>query len=245
LSGIKIFVPLDMVRTQKKMKRIIKIAPQAIEAESFRIIEAEIGAHGFSEEEFAVVRRVIHATGDFAYAGLISFSPGAVAAGIDALRQGMNVVVDTGMAAAGVSGTLLAGLGGRVIPTLAAPGVAEAAKAEKKTRSEIAIRRAVDENTGIVAIGNAPTALIELLRMAQEGIRPPLVIGMPVGFVNAAESKELLTESPLTHITVRGRKGGTPAAVAAVNAIIRMAVQDSGARRQKTDRSGARLGGRV
>jgi len=207
------------------MKRIKKITPAGIEAESFRIIEAELGAHKFSPAEFAVVRRVIHATGDFAFADILRFSPGAVAAGVNAVRRGKDVLVDINMAAAGVSATLLSRFGGRVICPLSEPQVAPAAEKEGRTRSEIAIRRARDENIGIIAIGNAPTALLELLRLAEAGLRPNLVIGVPVGFVNAAESKELLEESGLPHITVRGRKGGTPVAVAAVNAIIRLALE--------------------
>jgi len=204
-------------------EKIKKIAPGEIEAESFRIIEQEIGPHGFAPDEFAVVQRVIHATGDFAFARLMRFSPGAVAAGVAAEQAGRNVLVDVNMAAAGVSASLLAGFGGRVVCRLSDPEVAEEARNSGRTRSEVAVRRAMEDNIGIVAIGNAPTALLSVLEMAEQGWRPDLIVGVPVGFVNAAESKELLEESGLACITAQGRKGGTPVAVAAVNAIIRLA----------------------
>ncbi len=206
------------------MKRIKKIAPEEIEAESFRIIEAEIGTHGFSQEQWPVVRRMVHAAGDLALAGRVRFSPGAVAAGIAAIRAGKDVLTDTSMAVAGTSRGLLSRFGARVECRLNSPETAALAAEGHLTRSEAAIRLGLARHPGIVVIGNAPTALVEVVRMAAQGIRPDLVIAMPVGFVNAAESKELVEESDLAWITVQGRRGGTPAAVAAVNALIRLAV---------------------
>jgi precorrin-8X/cobalt-precorrin-8 methylmutase len=206
------------------MPEIQKIAPLEIEAESFRIIEAELGPTDFSPQEFAVVRRCIHATGDFSFADNMRFHPRAVAAGLAAIRAGKNVLVDVNMAAAGISKGLLEKFGGRVICRIAEPETAELARTGKKTRSEAAFERALEDNIGIVAVGNAPTALLKTMELIDRGgFAPDLVIGVPVGFVNAAESKEILAAKDYPYITALGRKGGTPVAVAAVNALLRLA----------------------
>jgi precorrin-8X/cobalt-precorrin-8 methylmutase len=203
---------------------IQKIAPLEIEAESFRIIESEIGSTDFSPEEFAMVRRCIHATGDFSFADTMRFYPGAVEAGLEAIRAGKNILVDVNMAASGISKGLLEKFGGRVICRIAEPETVRQAKAENLTRSEAAIERAVEDNIGIVAVGNAPTALLKTMAMIDQGsFKPDLVIGVPVGFVNAAESKDILAGRSYPFITTLGRKGGTPVAVAAVNALLRLA----------------------
>jgi precorrin-8X/cobalt-precorrin-8 methylmutase len=203
---------------------IQKIGPLEIEAESFRIIESEIGTTSFDPEQFAVVRRCIHATGDFSFADNMRFSPDAVDAGLAAIRAGKNILVDVNMAAAGISKGLLEKFGGRVICRIADPETVARAKAENMTRSEAAIEQALEDNIGIVAVGNAPTALLKIMELADQGIfTPDLIIGVPVGFVNAAESKEILATKPYPFITALGRKGGTPVAVAAVNALLRLA----------------------
>jgi len=203
---------------------IQKIGPLEIEAESFRIIESEIGTTSFDPEQFAVVRRSIHATGDFSFADNMRFSPGAVDAGLAAIRAGKNILVDVNMAAAGISRGLLEKFGGRVICRIADPETVARAKAENMTRSEVAIEQALEDNIGIVAVGNAPTALLKIMKLADQGIfTPDLIIGVPVGFVNAVESKEILATKPYSFITALGRKGGTPVAVAAVNALLRLA----------------------
>jgi len=203
---------------------IQKIGPLEIEAESFRIIESEIGTSSFDPEQFAVVRRSIHATGDFSFADNMRFSPGAVDAGLAAIRAGKNILVDVNMAAAGISKGLLEKFGGRVICRIADPETVARAKAENMTRSEVAIEQALEDNIGIVAVGNAPTALLKIMKLADQGIfTPDLIIGVPVGFVNAVESKEILATKPYSFITALGRKGGTPVAVAAVNALLRLA----------------------
>lgn len=200
------------------------IAPQDIEAESFRIIERELGPTRFSPEEFAVVRRAIHATGDFSFAENLRFHPQAIAAGLAAIRAGKNILVDVNMAASGVSAALLARFGGRVICRVAEPETAAMAKANGTTRSDAAIARSIGDNIGIVAVGNAPTALLKVMSLIELGLfAPDLVIGVPVGFVNAAESKQLLVEKAYPFIAALGRKGGTPVAVAAVNALLRLA----------------------
>ena len=201
-----------------------QVAPQDIEAESFRIIERELGPTAFAPDEFAVVRRIIHATGDFSFAETLRFHPQAVEAGLAAIRAGRNILVDVGMAAAGVSAHLLAPFGGRVLCRVAEPETASLARANNTTRSDAAMTRATGDNIGIVAIGNAPTALLKVMDLIERRLLAPnLVIGVPVGFVNAAESKELLAAKNYPFITALGRKGGTPVAVAAVNALLRLA----------------------
>jgi len=206
------------------LPEIQKIGPLEIEAESFRIIAEELGPTEYAPEEFAVVQRCIHATGDFAFADNMRFHPRAVAAGLAAIRAGKNILVDVNMAASGISKGLLKGFGGRVICRLSEGTTVSQARAENKTRSEVAIERACDDSIGIVAVGNAPTALLKVMALIEEGrFQPDLVVGVPVGFVNASESKAILASKDFPFITALGRKGGTPVAVAAVNALLRLA----------------------
>ena len=171
-----------------------------------------------------MVRRTIHATGDFSFAENLRFHPQAVDAGLAAIRAGKNILVDVNMAASGISANLLARFGGRVICRVAEPETAALAQASGSTRSDAAIARSAGENIGIVAVGNAPTALLKAMALSSQGVFvPALVIGVPVGFVNAAESKALLAEQRYPFITALGRKGGTPVAVAAINALLRLA----------------------
>lgn len=207
-----------------KKSEIQKIGPLEIEGESFRIIEAELGPTDFSPEEFSVVRRCIHATGDFSFAETMRFSSDAIASGLAAIRAGKNILVDVNMAASGISKGLLEKFGGRVICRINESRTVIRAKEEKKTRSAVAMEQAVDDTIGIVAIGNAPTALLKVMELMEQGVFvPDLVIGVPVGFVNAAESKDILSGKPYPFITALGRKGGTPVAVAAVNALLHLA----------------------
>lgn len=206
------------------MVTLQQIAPGDIEAESFRIIERELGRTTFSPAEFAVVRRSIHATGDFSFAENLRFHPDAVEAGLKAIRAGKNILVDVTMAASGISSGLLTRFGGRVICRIKEAETEAMAKAKGTTRSDAAIVRACADNIGIVAIGNAPTALVKTMELIRQGrFSPDLVIGVPVGFVNAAESKQMLVEQSYPFIVALGRKGGTPVAVAAVNALLRLA----------------------
>ena len=205
------------------MVTLQQVAPEEIEAESFRIIERELGPTRFTPEEFSLVRRIIHATGDFSFAENLRFHPEAVRAGLHAIRSGRNILVDVNMAASGISARLLAPFGGRVICRVAEPETAAMAMANGTTRSEAAMARAIGDNIGIVAVGNAPTALLKVMHLIEQGLlAPDLVIGVPVGFVNAAESKDLLAEKPYPFVTALGRKGGTPVAVAAINALLRL-----------------------
>jgi precorrin-8X/cobalt-precorrin-8 methylmutase len=204
--------------------------PDEIETESFRIILRELGEQHFLARELPIVQRVIHATADFEYARLLAFSPTAIEDGIRALRSGCTVLTDVQMTAVGISQAYLQRFSGSVRCAVAEPKTAALAQAEGITRSAAAIRRLSAELPGAVAaLGNAPTALFEMQRLAQEGLRPALVIGVPVGFVNAAESKTALQESGLPYITVRGRKGGSTVAAAIVNALLRLAAEDADA----------------
>jgi precorrin-8X/cobalt-precorrin-8 methylmutase len=207
----------------------VHLKPAEIEAESFRIIDAEVGAHPWSPAEWQVVRRVIHTSADFDYARAMVFSAGAVAQGIAALQRGRGIVTDTNMALAGIGKPRLERFGIRAACFVADAGVAQAAQEQGVTRSIIAMRTAAaDPGNGIFVIGNAPTALFELVRlMREEDLRPELIIGLPVGFVGAAESKDRLifevSELQVPFITCRGRKGGSNVAAAVVNALLIMA----------------------
>jgi len=202
--------------------------PAAIEDKSMQIIETEMAemAKKFSQPELAVVKRVIHTTADFEYADLIKFSPGALEIGLNAMKSGDRVIVaDTNMIVSGINKGLLASFRGSAICLVADEETRQAALAEKLTRSMVNIRRASQQYPeAIFAIGNAPTALYELLRLIEAGdARPALVIGVPVGFVEAEESKEELLISNTPYITIRGRKGGSTVAVAIINAMLKLA----------------------
>ncbi len=201
-----------------------QVKPEEIEAESFRIIEAELGPTSFSQEEFTIVRRVIHATGDFSFSDNMRIHADAVAAGIRSITSGKNILTDVQMVASGISKKILAKWGGEVISRIADPETAQKAKEEGLTRSEAAMELSCDDNIGIVAIGNAPTALLKLMELVESGrFTPDLIIGVPVGFVNAEQSKAILAGKNFPFITSLGRKGGSPVAAATVNALLRLA----------------------
>ena len=203
------------------MTRILN--PEAIEAESFRIIAEELGEHSFSPDEFAVVQRAIHSTADFEFARTLRFAPGAIRSGIEAIRAGRSIVADVQMIQAGINKPGLKKFGGEVYCFISDDDVVAAAKESGLTRAIMSMRKASRQFPGgMYAIGNAPTALLELLKLAEDA-RPSLVVGVPVGFVSAAESKEELAQTKLPYITALGRKGGTPVAVSIVNALIRLA----------------------
>ena len=201
------------------------LSPQDIEAESMRIIDREAGTHSFTDDEWTIVRRIIHATADFEVMKTIRFHPQAIAAGIAAMKQGNPVYTDTQMLKAAIGGKLQEQYGCSAVCLVADDGVQRVSKASGITRSAAAMQAAAATlQNGIVAIGNAPTALFEAVRLCREGaMSPALIIGMPVGFVGAAESKQALLESGLVSITMLGRKGGTPAAVATINALMQLA----------------------
>jgi len=203
----------------------LTIQPQEIEDMSFQIIKEELGEHPFTDEQFPVVQRVIHASADFELGRSLLFHPDAIQAGIRAIRSGKLLVADVQMIQAGISKNRIEKFGGEVKVYISDPDVMEEAKRLNTTRAIISIRKAIKEaEGGIFAIGNAPTALLELIRLVKEGeAKPGLIVGMPVGFVSAAESKEELAKLDVPFITNIGRKGGSPVTVAAVNAISIMA----------------------
>ena len=202
----------------------ILVDPLEIERRSFAIIDAEVGPHDYDQLQWPVVRRIIHTTADFEFAATTSFSPGAVEAGVVALRRGAKVLCDTNMVLAGVNKPRLAAFGGGIACHVADPEIATAAREQGVTRSLLAMRKGVEQGCGIYLIGNAPTALFELLELVRSGAaRPALVVGVPVGFVGAAESKEALLTSGLPFITCRGRKGGSAIAAAILNALLILA----------------------
>lgn len=196
--------------------------PMAIEEKSMTMIEELLAVPSFNSEEKAVAKRMIHASGDPEYGSLVSFHPLGVANGLAALKKGAPIFTDVRMVAVGINQQVASKLGSGIHCAIREPQVVELAAKEGITRAMAAFRLWGKELEGsIVAIGNAPTALFELLRLhREEGITPALVIGVPVGFVGAAESKEALANSQLPHITVKGRKGGSPIAVSAVNALM-------------------------
>jgi len=203
---------------------------QSIEDESMRIIEDEIGTHPYNEQEWPIVRRVIHSTADFDFArdNKIIFHKDAVRSGLSGLKNGCSIIVDVN----GIIGLMNKqnpkDFGNNVVCNISEPSLMEEAKKQGKTRAEMSMRVAKEDmNGGIVVVGNAPTALLEVMKMIREGItKPALVIGIPVGFVSAVESKAELAEMDIPFITNRGRKGGSPCASAIVNALYKLLRQE-------------------
>jgi precorrin-8X/cobalt-precorrin-8 methylmutase len=196
--------------------------PEEIEALSFKIIDEEAGPHDFSDDRWQIVRRMIHTSADFEYMQTIRFHPEAVAAGIQAIKSGRAVVTDTHMALAGIRKNDLSRLGGSACCLINDPEVVTAARQAGTTRAKAAAQAAAAVMTaGIYVVGNAPTALLEVIRLISTGqAAPALVVGLPVGFVNAAESKQALMALDTPYITNSGRKGGSNIAASVVNALI-------------------------
>ena len=206
--------------------------PADIERTSISIITRELDELGLTPqpETAAVVKRVIHTTADFDYAQNLRFTPGAVQAAVRVLQRGAGIVTDTNMALAGISRPGLAKLGCEAVCYMADPAVAEAAKQAGTTRAVAAMHRAAREHPGaILAVGNAPTALLTIAEEIEAGLRPALVIGVPVGFVNVVESKETLFAVCEQHgvpaIAAMGRKGGSNVAAAICNALVYSAAE--------------------
>ena len=198
------------------------VKPMEIEKRSFEIITELLGDRKLDPENEPVIKRVIHTTADFEYADNLVFSPGAVAKGIEALRAGCHIVTDTSMVMSGINKTILGKLGGQVHCFIADPDVAEEAKARGITRSAVSMEKAAKlDKPCIFAVGNAPTALIALHELMEAGtVKPALIIGVPVGFVNVVESKELILQDDVPFIVARGRKGGSNVAAAICNAML-------------------------
>ena len=201
---------------------IENIKPEDIERRSFEIIGEILGDRKLDPENEAVIKRAIHTSADFDYADNLYFSEHAVSIGIEALKNGCDIVTDTNMAKVGINKAALAKLKIEVHCFMADEDVAKEAKERGITRAMVSMEHAAEiEKPCIFAIGNAPTALVALNEMMKEGrIKPALIIGVPVGFVNVVESKELIIASGAPCIVARGRKGGSNIAAAIVNAML-------------------------
>lgn len=203
-------------------------AGRRIEHDSFAIVDSEAGPHAYSAEQWQVVRRMIHASADFEFNGLTRFHPDAVDAGLKAILRGAPIVADVEMICVGLSKPRLDYFGVTTHQFISDEDVIMQATKENTTRAVQAIRKAKAHNLlegSIIAVGNAPTALLEIVRMInEEDLKPALVIGMPVGFVSAAESKAVLSQiSVCPWIVIDGRKGGSTLVVAAVHALLALA----------------------
>ncbi|MCR4599175.1 MAG: precorrin-8X methylmutase [Acetatifactor sp.] len=206
------------------MEKIEFVLPGDIEKRSFEIIGEELKERGITlpAEEEPVTKRVIHTSADFEYAQTMRYSQNAVQVARELLRRGASIVTDTNMAKAGINKTALAKLGGEVYCFMADEDVAREAKERQVTRATVSMERAAAlPGPVIFAIGNAPTALISLYELMEQGkFRPEFVIGVPVGFVNVVQAKELFLESDVPYIINRGRKGGSNVAAAICNALL-------------------------
>lgn len=196
-----------------------------IERRSFEIIDSEVGQHAYDEMQWTIVRRIVHATADFDFATGKSktiFHPMAIQSAFSAIRGRCAVVTDVDMVLAALNKKSLADLGLRPRCYISDPSLAEESRRTGRTRSELAMRMAAKEiDGGLVVVGNAPTALYEVITMIKEGAaKPALVVGIPVGFVSAPESKDELSKLDSPFITNSGRKGGSPAASAIINALM-------------------------
>ncbi|MCI8650217.1 MAG: precorrin-8X methylmutase [Anaerotruncus sp.] len=200
------------------------VLPAEIERRSMELIEQELATQKIvlQPELAPVIKRAIHTSADFDYARNLVFSPGVVQKGRAAIQNGACIVTDTQMTKAGINKKLLAHFGGEVFCFMADEDVAQAAQAQGSTRAAVSMDKSLTLNRPLIfAIGNAPTALVRLYELiCEEKLKPELVIGVPVGFVNVVESKELLLQTQVPHIVARGRKGGSNIAAAIVNALL-------------------------
>ena len=203
------------------MIKIDNVAPADIERESFATITRELGDKQPSPELAPIVKRVIHTTADFEYADTLYFSPDVVEKAKEAIRGGATIVTDTQMAYSGINKRSAAKFGCEVRCFMSDEDVAKRAKAEGVTRARMSMDKASELGDNVIfAIGNAPTALIRLRELIDDGYRPKLIIGVPVGFVNVVPSKELIIETDIPCIVARGRKGGSNVAACIVNALL-------------------------
>ena len=203
------------------MREIELVPPDKIEEKSFAIIRENLSRTGLSDGQMQVLLRVIHTTADFDYEKNLVFTEDAVKTAKELLARGTDIVTDTAMAAAGIHKRSLKRLGGKVLNFLADPDVAREARERGLTRSWVSMERAAALARPLIfAIGNAPTALLSLAELMDRGYRPALIIAVPVGFVNAEQSKELILQKGAPCIAARGRKGGSNVAAAIVNALL-------------------------
>lgn len=246
--GVK-FIYTEPLGIHEKLAHIVMerisaaedLAPAAIEKRSFDILSAEADLSSIPADRLPIVQRVIHATADFEFKNTLTFHPDAVAKGLEAIKAGKDILTDVEMVKTGINKKWLSQWGGKVICSIQNTGAQGAAgeasgvgssESGVKTKAEIGIENALrnNHNIGIIAIGNAPTALIKTIELLNSELRTRnselLVVGVPVGFVKAVESKALLAEQEFPFITAVGRKGGTPVAVAIVNALLKIAFED-------------------
>ncbi|WP_102401583.1 precorrin-8X methylmutase [Haloimpatiens massiliensis] len=207
------------------MKEYIKV-PMDIEKRSFEIIGEEMGAHNFNERELQIIKRVIHTTADFEYKELVYIRPGAIDEALKLLKKGITIYTDTKMAASGINKSALEKLNCKVISYVSESYVSKIAKERGITRSMAAVEKAVEDGVEFFVFGNAPTALFRLKEMILEGkSKAKFIVGCPIGFVGAAESKEEAEKLDVPMITVRGRKGGSTVAASIVNALMYMLIE--------------------
>ena len=204
---------------------IVNMLPAEIERRSMELIESEIGdMSAFSEHERLIVKRCVHTTADFDYKKNLSFSENAAELGIEALKEGAVIVTDTQMAFSGISKPACRALGCEVYCFMSDPDVAEEAKKREVTRAVVSVDKAAKmfrDRKLIYAVGNAPTALIRMYELISEDLfHPALIVGVPVGFVNVVEAKELIMTARVPYIVARGRKGGSNVAAAVMNAML-------------------------
>ena len=201
--------------------------PQEIEDLSFKIIDEEAGDHGFDDVHWQVVRRMIHTSADFEYIKSVRFYKDALSTGIQAIQKGCSIFTDTNMARVGIRKGEISSFGGEVTCLIADKDVAKTAKSTGVTRALAAVDKASSKMEGaIYVVGNAPTALLRLIELIREGtIKPALIVGLPVGFVNAAESKDELMTLEYPYISNKGRKGGSNVAASIINAMAIMAAK--------------------
>lgn len=204
------------------LDRIQIVKPEDIEKRSMEIITSELGGRTWPEPEFSIVKRCIHTSADFDYADNLCFSDNAAKIGVEALKNGAHIVTDTRMAWSGINKRKLASLGGEAHCFMQDEDVAAESKERGCTRAAICMERGADLGVPVIfAVGNAPTALIRLYELIQEGkVKPALIIGAPVGFVNVVESKEIIMEAGVPFIVPKGRKGGSNIAATICNAML-------------------------
>ena len=202
-----------------------QVEPAKIEERSFEIITEELGGRVFDPLQEPIIKRCIHTSADFDYADNLVFSEGAVETALEALKSGAWIVTDTNMGKSGVNKSAVKRFGGEVHCFMADEDVAEQAKLNGSTRAVASMDKAAGLSKDlIIAVGNAPTALVRLYELIQEGkIKPKLIIGVPVGFVNVVQSKELIMQTDIPYIVAKGRKGGSNIAACICNALLYMA----------------------
>jgi precorrin-8X/cobalt-precorrin-8 methylmutase len=226
----KLIIIIEILQLNIITEQLTEIG-RKIEHSSFEIVTQEAGEHNYSEQQWQLVRRMIHATADFEFNGLTEFHPLAIEAGIKAINNACPITADVEMICVGLSKPRLQHFGITTHQFISDADVITKAKAENTTRAVQAMRKAHSKGLlegGIIGVGNAPTALLEVKRLiVEEGLKPAIVIGMPVGFVSAKESKdELALIEDIPWIITRGRKGGTTLVVSAIHAILALANSD-------------------